>query len=298
MSSIFVSYRRSDLALVLQLVTQLRARGHQVWWDQDIQPNASWEATIERELGAAELVIVCWSQDAVSSENVKAEARRAKAANKLLQVLLDDAVPPLFFGETQGIRLSPACSPADVAAIERAITSVGEAKDDDPSGEADAGESSPEDENSAIEDAIRSFFRKFEHAHLIVDPNIDDRRLANSRMVCEIPAFDPILALVDLTALRNARQCVVFTATSLYLKQAGAFRIPYAELMHARVFGGVGGTTISSATVGGDSIRLPQIGSHNMEFVLTEFQKVLREIAARVAPHLLEADSMNPDRDS
>ena len=68
MTEVFVSYKRENLAAVGRLVEALRAEGIGVWWDQDIPPNAAWEATIERELAAAKLVVVAWSP-AVSWEN-------------------------------------------------------------------------------------------------------------------------------------------------------------------------------------------------------------------------------------
>ena len=105
MSDVFISYKRENLAAVGRLVEALRAEGIGVWWDQDIPPNAAWEATIERELAAANLVIVAWSPASVASENVKAEARRARTQGRLLQVFVEPCEPPLFFGERQGVDL-------------------------------------------------------------------------------------------------------------------------------------------------------------------------------------------------
>jgi hypothetical protein len=48
---------------------------------------------------------VAWSPAAVSSENVKAEARWAKRKGRLLQVFVEACEPPLFFGERQGVDL-------------------------------------------------------------------------------------------------------------------------------------------------------------------------------------------------
>src|ERR1700689_1885428 len=105
MSDVFISYKRENLAAVGRLVEALRAEGIGVWWDKDIPPNAPWEATIERELAAAKLVIVAWSPAAVASDNVKAEARRARGQGRLLQGFVEPCDPPLFFGERQGVDL-------------------------------------------------------------------------------------------------------------------------------------------------------------------------------------------------
>ena len=106
MTEVFVSYKRENLAAVGRLVEALRAEGIGVWWDQDIAPNAAWEATIEAALTAAKLVIVAWSPASVASENVKAEARRARQQGLLLQVFVEACEPPLFFGERQGVDLT------------------------------------------------------------------------------------------------------------------------------------------------------------------------------------------------
>jgi hypothetical protein len=106
MAAIFISYKRENKEAVQPLVQSLRGAGLDVWWDQDIAPDAPWEQTIERELEAAKVVIVAWSQAAVASENVKAESRRARNQGKLIQTFVEPCEPPLFFGERQGVDLS------------------------------------------------------------------------------------------------------------------------------------------------------------------------------------------------
>lgn len=104
--SVFVSYKRENIDRVRDLVAALRGEGLDVWWDQDIPPHAPWETTIEARLIAAKVVIVCWSKAAVASENVRAEARVARADNRLVQTFVEACTPPLFFGERQGVDLS------------------------------------------------------------------------------------------------------------------------------------------------------------------------------------------------
>lgn len=106
MADVFVSYKRQDEAPVQLLVTALQGAGLTVWWDREIALDAAWELTIERELTAARVVIVAWSPGAVASDNVRAEARRARHAGKLIQVFLEHCDPPLFFGERQGVNLN------------------------------------------------------------------------------------------------------------------------------------------------------------------------------------------------
>ena len=106
MSEVFLSYKRDNLPAAEHFVAALRGAGISVWWDQDIAPEAPWEVTIERELRAAKVAIVAWSPAAVESENVRAEARAARADGKLIQVFVEPCNPPLFFGERQGVDLS------------------------------------------------------------------------------------------------------------------------------------------------------------------------------------------------
>src|SRR4051794_37245562 len=106
MTKVFVSYKREDAARVRKLVAALREAGLDAWWDEDIAPSAPWEATIEQALAEAKAVIVCWSPDAVASENVRSEARVAREDGRLIQVFMKPCSPPLFFGERQGVDLS------------------------------------------------------------------------------------------------------------------------------------------------------------------------------------------------
>ncbi len=124
MSEVFVSYKRENLAAVTRLVEALRGEGVSVWWDQDIPPNAAWETTIERELAVARLVIVAWSPAAVASDNVKAEARWARAQGRLLQVFVEPCDPPLFFGERQGVDLRAWSGAASETAFRSVLTAV------------------------------------------------------------------------------------------------------------------------------------------------------------------------------
>lgn len=106
MAQVFISYKRENKDAVHAIVEGLRGAGLDVWWDNDIAPDAPWEATIERELEAAKVVVVAWSRAAAQSENVKAEARRARQQGKLVQVFVEACEPPLFFGERQGVDLT------------------------------------------------------------------------------------------------------------------------------------------------------------------------------------------------
>src|SRR4051794_31825967 len=124
MTKVFVSYKREDAARVRKLVAALREAGLDAWWDEDIAPSAPWEATIETALREAKAVIVCWSPDAVASENVRSEARVAREDGRLIQVFMKPCSPPLFFGERQGVDLSSWRGKADDPRIAKIAESV------------------------------------------------------------------------------------------------------------------------------------------------------------------------------
>lgn len=105
MANVFVSYQSADREKVRPLVEALRAEGLDVWWDQDIPVEAVWADAIAAALASAKAVVACWSPAAVASENVREEARRARARGALVQAYIEECEPPLFFGEQQGARL-------------------------------------------------------------------------------------------------------------------------------------------------------------------------------------------------
>jgi hypothetical protein len=129
MTDVFVSYKRENKPAVQRVVEGLRGAGLSVWWDQDIAPDAPWEATIEAALEAAKVVIVAWSEAAVASENVKAEARRARGRGKLIQIFVEPCEPPLFFGERQGVDLSAWSGDADDHRFQTVLEAVRAVRD-------------------------------------------------------------------------------------------------------------------------------------------------------------------------
>jgi serine/threonine protein kinase len=71
--TIFVSYAREESAYVHELARRLRALGVKVWIDQDIQPGASWDRSVEAALRSADRMLVVLSRAAVESETVQDE---------------------------------------------------------------------------------------------------------------------------------------------------------------------------------------------------------------------------------
>jgi TIR domain/PASTA domain len=84
----------------------LRREGYEVFWDREgTAVGGRWQEQIEQALDAAAVVLVFWSQAAVRSEWVQAEAAEAARRGVMLPVLLDDASPPLAFRQYHAVAL-------------------------------------------------------------------------------------------------------------------------------------------------------------------------------------------------
>jgi hypothetical protein len=74
MADILISYARQDRDRIGKLAAALEAAGFSVWRDRHIAGGAEFSKDIERELAAATVVIVAWSERAIESRWVKDEA--------------------------------------------------------------------------------------------------------------------------------------------------------------------------------------------------------------------------------
>jgi tetratricopeptide (TPR) repeat protein len=102
-AKIFLSYSRKDCDCAKALAVGLANSGHTVWWDKDISGGAKFATEIEQALGAAEIVIVLWSRDSISSPWVLDEAAEGRDTGRLVPIALDDCKPPLGFRQFQTI---------------------------------------------------------------------------------------------------------------------------------------------------------------------------------------------------
>lgn len=106
MVDVFISYSRTDQALVALLARAVEAEGYDLWWDAELPPHKSYGDVITEMIGRAKAAIVVWSAEAVKSEWVRAEADMARNQRKLVQTALDNAVPPLPFNQIQYAELT------------------------------------------------------------------------------------------------------------------------------------------------------------------------------------------------
>ena len=105
MADIFISYASSSDRDAARVVNALRETGHTVWRDDELPPHRAYAEVIEERLADAKAVVVLWSRDAVKSQWVRAEADIARSAGKLVQIAMDDCLPPLPFNQIQCARL-------------------------------------------------------------------------------------------------------------------------------------------------------------------------------------------------
>ncbi len=95
MADVFVSYARSDKALVAPLVAAIEANGWSVWWDPEIDAGQQFDDQIEAELKVARAVIVVWTPASVISRWVRGEAREAADRGTLVPVRFQEARMPM-----------------------------------------------------------------------------------------------------------------------------------------------------------------------------------------------------------
>ena len=101
MSDIFISYARPNEALAKQASEALRAAGYNVWRDDELPAHRAYSDVIEERIKGAKAVLVLWSNDAVRSQWVRAEADAARELGTLVQVSIDGSLPPMPFNQIQ-----------------------------------------------------------------------------------------------------------------------------------------------------------------------------------------------------
>lgn len=101
MADVFISYSKSNEAVVRQLADAVKRLGYSVWWDDELPPHLSYSDVITDKIGSAKAAIVVWSEGAASSEWVRAEADVARSQKKLIQTSIDGRMPPMPFNQIQ-----------------------------------------------------------------------------------------------------------------------------------------------------------------------------------------------------
>lgn len=121
---LFISYARTDREPVERLARALEKAGFQVWWDAALEGGHHFAAEIERELEAADAVIVLWSEASVQSNWVLDEAMHGRDRGCLIPLRLDGTMPPLGFRQIQSIDLDEGEEGLLVEDIGRAVARI------------------------------------------------------------------------------------------------------------------------------------------------------------------------------
>ena len=128
MAKVFLSYSREDAPAAKQLAECISNAGHQVWWDRQIEGGSRFTAEIDRELKAADAVVVIWTKSSIESPWVQDEAAEGRDSGRLVPILVGADKPPLGFRQFQSIDFGTwdgECEPPALEALVRAIAQKG-----------------------------------------------------------------------------------------------------------------------------------------------------------------------------
>lgn len=107
-ANVFISYRKSDGQQAERLANEVRAAGHQVWFDEwEINLGDSVVGKMNEGLEGATYVVVCYSSSGITSPWMSSEwmSTLARQLNghgvKLLPVLLTGGAPPAILADLQ-----------------------------------------------------------------------------------------------------------------------------------------------------------------------------------------------------
>jgi adenylate cyclase len=122
--TVFVSYARPDELHAERVAAGLRAKGYEVWRDDELPAHRGFSEVIEERLRDANAVVVLWSNAATKSQWVRAEADAARNAAKLIQAQVDGTLPPLPFNQIQCADLSGWDGTTETAGWRKLLTSI------------------------------------------------------------------------------------------------------------------------------------------------------------------------------
>jgi hypothetical protein len=92
MADVFISYKREDRAIAEGIADHLQSQGFTTWWDTDLVAGEQFNEAIERELAAANAVVVVWSEASHASRYVQAEAINGFTREILVAARVDDVI--------------------------------------------------------------------------------------------------------------------------------------------------------------------------------------------------------------
>lgn len=106
MADIFISYRSAQTGMAGAIAAGLENAGYTVWWAGKLVGGANFQKEIRNQLWAAQCVVVVWSQAALDSDWVLAEATDGHDRGVLVPVMTEVVRLPPPFNLTQTTDLS------------------------------------------------------------------------------------------------------------------------------------------------------------------------------------------------
>ncbi len=124
--TVFVSYSHSDGERVQQVITALRARGWNIWFDEQLTPGLDWNDELARTIETCAFCIFFITEASVHSAVCERELTLAvRHGRNVLPVYLDDAeLPPMLdlsIGNLQALRMQSASADALVEGLDAAL---------------------------------------------------------------------------------------------------------------------------------------------------------------------------------
>jgi hypothetical protein len=106
--------------------------------------------------------------------------------------------------------------------------------------------------------AVLKALRLHANRDLYITPNIPPNKLANARQSCAVAADDEVLGLLDTSAMRNAKSCLLVATSGIYAKNdliansPGRSFLPYSGF----VDGGLKRSQRNEVSIGGVNFNL------------------------------------------
>lgn len=125
-SDVFISYKREEKERVEGIAQALRSLKLKVWFDANLTPGHDFEEEINREVRSAKTVFVCWSERAVPSRWVRAEADMGFKRNVLVACFLEACDPWTPYNLVHAEDLSGTVLDGDNQAWVKLVQRIGE----------------------------------------------------------------------------------------------------------------------------------------------------------------------------